>query len=216
MKAPATTISLLVLLASAALLLACNREAESNPLGTAAESAADQAFASAPEADDGADLDESMGVCSAHEVVCGESVQEAGCVDLATSTQHCGACGRRCFSDQECTEGACTGVGVITSDELARALEEKDFLLINVRVPAHDLIPGTDASVPHDRLDLMKEVLGEDRDRRAVLYCGTSTRIRIALRLLREEGYTNISVLDNGITGWTRAGFSTVARSEGG
>ena len=156
--------------------------------------------------------EDSSGVCSVHEVVCMESGGEESCVDLNSSTQHCGSCGRRCFSNQQCAEGTCNGVGIVTAQELEQALKAKDFVLINVRVPDFGLIPGTDASIPHDRIDLLKEAIGEDRDQRAVLYCGTATRIRVALQLLREEGYRNISVLEDGIAGWERAGLPVAAR----
>lgn len=147
------------------------------------------------------------GICSPELVLCGET--EDDCVDVNTSIQHCGECGRRCFSNQKCTEGSCSGVGVITAAQLKEAMENKDFLLINVRVPPVGIIPGTDASIPHNQLDRMVAAIGEDRDKRVVLYCGTSTRIKIALQLLRERGYKNISVLENGVSGWRQAGFPT-------
>ncbi len=184
------------------LLVSCNHESDDERSVAKAEDAGSVSSGN------GAGAGE---VCGIMETDCGEGDDDEDCVDLNASTRHCGACGRRCFSHQECTDGECRGVGVLSPDELSRALEDQDFLLINVRAPAQALIPGTDASVPHNRLDLMKEVIGEDRERRVVLYCGTSTRIRVALRLLRDEGYENVSVLENGVAGWERAGYSTIS-----
>lgn len=189
------------------LASSCNRgDANADHDGAPDRHGAHEEAVSSEAKEDEAGEDDGLVVCSiGEEVPCGESVED--CVDLSASTQHCGACGRRCFSNQECTDGECTGVGVLSAAELKEALNDKDFKLINVRVPPVGLIPGTDASIPHDRLDLLKDAIGEDRDKRAVLYCGTSTRIRVALQLLREEGYRSISVLEDGFRGWERAGY---------
>jgi len=153
------------------------------------------------------DKGDTSGICKPQEVLCGETAED--CVDVTTSIKNCGKCGRRCFSNQQCTEGHCTGVGVITATELKKALADKDFLLINVRVPPIGIIPGTDKSIPNNELDALVEAIGKDLNKRVILYCGTSTRIKVALRLLREKGYKNISVLENGVRGWMAAGFPT-------
>lgn len=153
------------------------------------------------------DKGNTSGICKPQEVLCGETVED--CVDVTTSIQNCGKCGRRCFNNQQCTEGHCTGVGVITPPQLKKAMKNKDFLLINVRVPPIAIIPGTDKSIPHNKLESLVEAIGKDLNKRVILYCGTSTRIKVALRLLREKGYKNISVLENGVRGWMAAGFST-------
>ena len=145
-------------------------------------------------------------VCTPDTVQCAEA-DTVACVDLSTSVRHCGTCGRRCFSDQACSEGACTGVGVIGPQELKAALQEKNFKLINVRLPPVGIIPGTDASIRHDDLERLVELIGPDREQPVVLYCGTSTRIKVALRLLRERGYRNVSVLENGVMSWRKAGY---------
>ncbi len=144
-------------------------------------------------------------VCSDGKALCGKTVQE--CFDLANSIKHCGKCGRRCFNRQRCEQGNCRGVGLLSPAELREAIKEKDFKLINVRVPARGVIPGTDASVPHNRIDMLRKIIGDDLDARVVLYCGTSKRMSISLQLLKKAGYRNVSVLDNGIMGWMKAGF---------
>ena len=143
--------------------------------------------------------------CEDRAVLCGET-----CVDLTESNENCGKCGRRCFRRQDCDEGFCRGLGVVSVAELQQHLNDKDFLLINVRVPASGVIPGTDASIAHDRLEELKAAIGDDLDRRIVLYCGTTGRVQTPLRTLVESGYRSVTYLDGGIMAWQMAGLPIV------
>ncbi len=140
--------------------------------------------------------------CAEDEVRC-----NAECAKLDVSIEHCGKCGRRCFQRQECQEGVCRGLGVVSARDLVSQLDDKDFLLINVRYPPVGVIPGTDATVPHDRLDKLKDVIGPDPDTRIVLYCGTAQRVMTPLRTLQEAGYRSIAYLHGGVTAWRMAGL---------
>ncbi len=140
--------------------------------------------------------------CNENRIACGES-----CVDLSTSKKHCGRCGGRCFSRQRCEEGVCRGLGVVGVNELKERLDDKDFLLVNVRVPPVGIIPGTDATIPHDRVDEIKELIGDDPDRKVVLYCGTAARVQTPVSALQESGYRSIAFVDGGAMAWRRAGL---------
>jgi molybdopterin/thiamine biosynthesis adenylyltransferase/rhodanese-related sulfurtransferase len=82
--------------------------------------------------------------------------------------------------------------------------------LIDVREPdehAQGMIPGT-VHIPRGFLELRIERNVPDRDTPVVLYCASGTRSVLAARSLGELGYTNVSSLAGGFTGWKRAGLA--------
>ncbi len=66
--------------------------------------------------------------CGAGGCTCsgGLTLCSTGCVNLDTSTAHCGACGRSCPSGNTCQNGACKPSGA--SDCTARRLNGRDYL----------------------------------------------------------------------------------------
>jgi molybdopterin/thiamine biosynthesis adenylyltransferase/rhodanese-related sulfurtransferase len=82
--------------------------------------------------------------------------------------------------------------------------------LIDVREPdehAQGMIPGT-LHIPRGFLELRIERNVPDRDTPVVLYCASGTRSVLAARSLAELGYTQVSSLVGGFTGWKRAGLA--------
>ncbi len=81
--------------------------------------------------------------------------------------------------------------------------------LIDVREPdehAQGMIPGT-VHIPRGFLELRIERNVPDRGTPVVIYCASGTRSVLAARSLGELGYTNVSSLAGGFTGWKRAGL---------
>ncbi|HEY0484490.1 MAG TPA: molybdopterin-synthase adenylyltransferase MoeB [Kofleriaceae bacterium] len=82
--------------------------------------------------------------------------------------------------------------------------------LIDVREPdehAQGMIPGT-LHIPRGFLELRIERNVPDRETPVVIYCASGTRSVLAARSLGELGYTNVSSLAGGFTGWKRAGLA--------
>jgi len=82
--------------------------------------------------------------------------------------------------------------------------------LIDVREPdehATGMIPGT-LHIPRGFLELRIERNVPDRSTPVVIYCASGTRSVLAARSLGELGYTNVSSLAGGFTGWKRAGLA--------
>jgi molybdopterin/thiamine biosynthesis adenylyltransferase/rhodanese-related sulfurtransferase len=82
--------------------------------------------------------------------------------------------------------------------------------LIDVREPdehAQGMIPGT-LHIPRGFLELRIERSVPDRSTPVVIYCASGTRSVLAARSLGELGYTNVSSLAGGFTGWKRAGLA--------
>jgi molybdopterin/thiamine biosynthesis adenylyltransferase/rhodanese-related sulfurtransferase len=81
--------------------------------------------------------------------------------------------------------------------------------LIDVREPdehAQGMIPGT-LHIPRGFLELRIERNVPDRHTPVVIYCASGTRSVLAARSLGELGYTDVSSLAGGFTGWKRAGL---------
>jgi len=68
------------------------------------------------------------------------------------------------------------------------------------------MIPGT-LHIPRGFLELRIERNVPDRSSPVVLYCASGTRSVLAARSLVELGYTEVSSLAGGFTGWKRAGL---------
>jgi len=88
--------------------------------------------------------------------------------------------------------------------------DSKRPALIDVREPdehAQGMIPGT-LHIPRGFLELRIERNVPDRETPVVLYCASGTRSVLAARSLAELGYTRVSSLAGGFTGWKRAGLA--------
>jgi len=93
--------------------------------------------------------------------------------------------------------------------ESALRKDGKHPALIDVREPdehAQGMIPGT-LHIPRGFLELRIERNVPDRGTPVVLYCASGTRSVLAVRSLTELGYTNVTSLAGGFTGWKRAGL---------
>jgi rhodanese-related sulfurtransferase len=99
--------------------------------------------------------------------------------------------------------------------ELASMLASKDFFLVNVHVPYSGEIPGTDALISYLDTDALIKDYPSDKSSKIVVYCMTGRTAGIALRHLLKQGFTNIYMLDGGMTAWKAAGFQLVGRIHG-
>ncbi len=91
--------------------------------------------------------------------------------------------------------------------EIQARMEEKDFPLINVHIPFEGDLPGTDDSIPFDRITDHLDRLPEDKNATIVLYCRTGRMSIEAAEVLAGLGYTSVYNLTGGFLEWTAAGF---------
>lgn len=95
---------------------------------------------------------------------------------------------------------------------LAKMLERKDVLLVNVHIPYEGDIAGTGLSIAFDQVASSVQRLPADRDARIVVYCRSGRMSAAAASTLVDLGYRQVSHLDGGMIAWERAGYGLVKR----
>lgn len=99
---------------------------------------------------------------------------------------------------------------LVGPDEFAAAIADPDRLTLNVHVPFEGDIPGTDMSIPFDRIAAEAGRLPADRDTPLSIYCRTGPMSAIAAETLRDLGYTDIVELRGGMRAWQADGRQLV------
>lgn len=97
--------------------------------------------------------------------------------------------------------------GVVSVQELQTMLEAKDFTMVNVHTPWQGDIPQTDLRLAYDQILENQEQLPAEKDSKILVYCLTTGMAKKAVQSLVSLGYTNIWMLDGGITAWQEAGY---------
>ncbi len=115
---------------------------------------------------------------------------------------------------------------VSPQDAQQRMQEEPNTLMIDVR-DAQDLggtgiIPGAlnvslgtlplraDQELPEE----LRNPELQDRERPVITTCGGGGQASLAAKLLKDMGFTNVSILEGGTNGWKQAGLPTVQPGE--
>lgn len=98
----------------------------------------------------------------------------------------------------------------ITPEKLATMLKQKDFTLLNVKIPYSGEIAGTDLYIPYTDVEARAADLPPAKSAKIVVYCRSGHESAIAAQSLIDLGYTNIDNLDGGMTAWTASGGQLV------
>lgn len=99
---------------------------------------------------------------------------------------------------------------LVGADEFAATIGEFDTLTVNVHVPFEGDIPGTDLSIPFDRIAEQSDRLPSDRDATIAIYCRTGPMSATATETLKSLGYTDLVELDGGMKAWQASGRALV------
>ncbi len=96
----------------------------------------------------------------------------------------------------------------ISPADLYAALDNKDFLLINVHVPVTTQVPKTDTHITYLDVPAIEAYIGSNLDTKVIVYCMSNYMSGIAGTQLVADGYRAIRYLDGGMGAWTQAGYS--------
>ena len=102
---------------------------------------------------------------------------------------------------------------LVSAEELSKAIEKKDFVLVNVHTPYAGEVDGTDLFIPSDQIGADLTKLPKDKGAKIVLYCRSGAMSAIAAKTLVGAGYTNVLELKGGMEAWKDAGYQIVERS---
>ncbi|MDF3339034.1 rhodanese-like domain-containing protein [Mycolicibacterium septicum] len=95
---------------------------------------------------------------------------------------------------------------LVGANEFATAIGRSDTVVVNVHVPFQGDIPGTDLSIPFDRVAEQSDRLPGDRDATIAIYCRTGPMSATAAETLRSLGYTDVVELKGGMKAWQASG----------
>jgi rhodanese-related sulfurtransferase len=93
----------------------------------------------------------------------------------------------------------------LTPAEFAARGDRVAAFVVNVHTPNEGDIPGTDASIPYDRITGDPR-LPSDKNTEILLYCRTGRMSAEAATALRAAGYTKVADLDGGMQNWQATG----------
>jgi rhodanese-related sulfurtransferase len=119
------------------------------------------------------------------------------------------------------------GTPMLSPQEVERRMkEEAGTLVVDVRdsdgLAGTGIIPGAinvslgtlplraDQELP----EAMRSPDLQDRDRPIITTCGGGGQASLAAKLLKDMGFTNVSILEGGTSGWKQAGLETVAPAQ--
>jgi rhodanese-related sulfurtransferase len=103
-------------------------------------------------------------------------------------------------------------VPIVTSAQLAKMLQQKDFFFVNVHTPYQGEIEKTDAFIVFDTIADHLDQLPKNKDAKIVLYCRSGHMSEIAARQLISLGYTQVSHLAGGMIDWKKQGFEIITK----
>lgn len=98
----------------------------------------------------------------------------------------------------------------ITPQTLKSWMSDKDFLLVNVKVPYVGEIESTDEFIPLDEIETRLDAF-QQRDAKVVVYCRSGETSAMAAAKLVRLGYSNVWNLKGGMIAWQEAGYPLIS-----
>lgn len=108
--------------------------------------------------------------------------------------------------------GRTSTIKTISSKELNKLLNNKNFYLVNVHVPNEGEIAKTDAFIAYDAITSKAANLPKNKKQQIILYCKTGRMSRIAANSLVNSGFTNIYELEGGMEAWQDSGYELLQK----
>lgn len=98
----------------------------------------------------------------------------------------------------------------LSPQEVARLLQDKQILLIDVREPAEYAVQRIPGSLLYPLSTMDATLLPPDEPRRVVFQCGSGKRSELAARARLSTGAPSAAHLAGGIGAWVAAGLPTI------
>ena len=95
----------------------------------------------------------------------------------------------------------------VSPTELQEMMRQEEIVLVNTHVPFEGNIPGTDLSIPYDKIGRNLDRL-PGKDAKIALYCRSGSMSAEAAQTLVRLGYDDVWDLGGGMIAWKEAGFS--------
>jgi len=115
-------------------------------------------------------------------------------------------------NDVSNTPAQSLGFKTITSTELSKMLEKKDFFFVNVHIPYEGELEKTDAFIPYNEIENNLDKLPPDKSAKIVLYCRSGRMSEEAAQTLTMLGYTNVYNHTGGMIDWKARGYSVISK----
>jgi rhodanese-related sulfurtransferase len=100
-------------------------------------------------------------------------------------------------AQEEITNGNVTVIDIRETEEV----KQNGKIAGAVNAPRGMLEFYADASLPYHKPEF-------DKEKRIIFYCASGGRSALALKTLKEMGYTNIAHIDGGLKSWEAAGLA--------
>ena len=122
-------------------------------------------------------------------------------------------------SAMDMVKAAKQGIENLAPKEVMAEIEKGNVVLIDIREPDELQKSGkikgavnaprgmlefyADASLPYHKPEF-------DKEKRLILYCASSGRSALAVKTLKEMGYTNVAHIEGGFKAWKAAGMPVI------
>jgi rhodanese-related sulfurtransferase len=109
-------------------------------------------------------------------------------------------------SDSEKTLDEKNKITLISNEDIADLVKEKNAIIIDVRTPEEvqeGFIDGASLFLDYNGANFVNEIAKLDKTKTYIVYCKSGGRSAAASDFMANEGFQNINNLDGGIVNWT-------------
>ena len=99
-------------------------------------------------------------------------------------------------------------VRLVSPQEFAQRARDKNAFIVDVHTPEQTHIPGTDAAIPFDQIQIHKDKLPTDKSTPILVYCRSGSMSAAASKEIASFGFTNVYDLDGGTNTYKESNVS--------
>jgi len=99
-------------------------------------------------------------------------------------------------------------IKLVSPQEFATLAKDKNAFLVDVHTPEQTHIPGTDAVIPFDQIEVYKDKLPTDKSTPILVYCRSGSMSAKASTEIAALGYTRVYDLEGGTNAYKESNVS--------